>query len=123
MLEDDDALAIFKQAYEQAKISKTFFGYLDHPFSPRYQYGWYSEEQRIGVHLEFIEYIQKSSNKPLFLNQNDALDFLRRKSTIRIRELNGQLQVNSSEIENDELKIYIQYGAHQYPLSAGGVTL
>ncbi len=123
MLEDGDALAIFKRAYEQSKISKAFFGYLDHPFSPRYQYGWHTEEQRIGAHLEFIEYIQKSSNKPLFLNQNDALDFLRRKSTIRIRELNRQLHVNSSEIENNELKICIQYGANQYPLSAGGVIL
>jgi hypothetical protein len=123
MLEDGDALAIFKRAYEQAKISKTFFGYLDHPFSPRYQYGWYTEEQRINTHLEFIEYIQKSSNKPLFLNQNDALDFLRRKSATAIRELNGQLQVNSSEAENDELKICIQYGPNQYPLSADGVTL
>ena len=123
MPEDGDALVIFKRAYEQAKISKTFFGYLDHPFSPRYQYGWHTEEQRINAHLEFIEYIQKSSNKSLFLNQNDALDFLQRKSAIAIRELNGQLQVDSSEIENDELKICIQYGANQYPLSAGRVTL
>jgi hypothetical protein len=123
MLEDGDALAIFKQAYEQAKISKTFFGYLDHPFSPRYQYGWNKEAERIGVHMEFIEYIQRSSNNAIFLNQNDALDFLRRKSAVRVREFNGQLQIDSSAIENDELKIYIQYGAYQYPLSASGVTL
>ena len=123
MLKDGDSLAIFKRAYEQAKISKTFFGYLDHPFSSRYQYGWFTEEQRIRVHLEFIEYIQKSSNKPLFLNQNEALDFLRRKSSVRICELNGQVQVDSSKKENDELKICIQYGANQYPLSAGRVTL
>jgi hypothetical protein len=73
--------------------------------------------------MEFIEYIQRSSNNAIFLNQNDALDFLRRKSAVRVREWNGQLQVENSEIENDELKIFIQYGTHQYPLSAGGVTL
>lgn len=127
MLEDGDSLAIFKGAYEQAKVSKTFFGYLDHPFSPRYQYGWITEERRIEAHMEFIEYIQRSSSNAVFLNQNDALDFLFRKSVIRICERNGQLQVDSPENEdeskNDQLKIYIQYGPNQYPLNSNGVFL
>jgi peptidoglycan/xylan/chitin deacetylase (PgdA/CDA1 family) len=124
MLEEGDALAIFKRAYEQAKISKTLFGYLDHPFSPRYQYGWISEEQRIRVHLEFIEYIQKSSNKPLFLNQDDAMDFLSRKSLVRISELSGQLHVDGLDADNgSKLNICIQYGPNQYPLKANGVLL
>jgi hypothetical protein len=123
MLKNGDALAIFKRAYEQAKISKTFFGYLDHPFSPRYQYGWITEEQRIEVHLEFIEYIQKSSNNAIFMNQDDALDFLHRKSMVRVRELDGKLLVESSDDENSKLNFCIQYGTNQYPLTTNKIAL
>jgi hypothetical protein len=123
MLTDGDALAIFKRAYEQAKMSKTFFGYLDHPFSSRYQYGWKTEKQRIKAHMEFIEYIQKSSHSTLFLNQNDALDFLFRKSSVRIRELNNKLQVDSPVDSNGDLHIYLQYGVDQYPLISDGITI
>ncbi len=124
MLEDGDSLAIFKRAFEQAKISKTFFGYLDHPFSSRYQYGWNTEIERVAAHMDFIEYIQQSSQKVLFLNQDDALDFLGRKSLVRIRELNGHLQVDSIySCNSDRLSICIRYGSNQYPLTTNGISL
>jgi hypothetical protein len=124
MLEDGDSLAIFKRAYEQAKMSKTFFGYLDHPFSSRYQYGWNTEAERINAHMDFIEFIRRSSNKTIFLNQDDAMDFLHRKSSVRISELSGQLHVDGLDSNNgSKLKIYTQYGPNQYPLKANGVFL
>jgi hypothetical protein len=123
MLKNGDALAIFKRAYEQAKISKTFFGYLDHPFSPRYQYGWITEADRIQAHLEFIDYIQKSSEKIVFLNQNDALDFLSMKSQVQVEELDGRVHITSPVNIQHQFKIALQYGNHQYELPADGVSL
>ncbi|QWD02514.1 polysaccharide deacetylase [Polynucleobacter paneuropaeus] len=124
MLEGGDALVIFKRAYDQAKFSKTFFGYLDHPFSPRYQYGWKAEEERIKAHMEFIEYIQRSSDKTIFMNQDDAMDFLYKKSSVRIREFSGQLQVDFLDTDNgSNFNICIQYGPSQYSLNANGVSL
>jgi hypothetical protein len=124
MLDDGDSLAIYKRAYEQAKISKTFFGYLDHPFSIRYQYGWNTEAERIKAHMDFIEFIRQSSNNTIFLNQDDAMDFLRRKSSVRISELSGQLHVHGLGANNgSKLNLYIQYGSNQYPLKANGFFL
>ncbi len=123
LLEEGDPLAIYKRAYEQARISKTFFGYLDHPFSPRYQYGWTTEADRIQVHIEFIDYIQKSSGKIVFLNQNDALDFLSMKSQVKVQESDGFLHITSPVNISHQFNIAFYYGNHQYELTADGVTL
>jgi peptidoglycan/xylan/chitin deacetylase (PgdA/CDA1 family) len=123
LLEEGDPLSIYKRAYEQAKVSKTFFGYLDHPFSPRYQYGWATEAERIEAHIEFINYIQQSSKNIAFLNQDDALDFLSMKSQVRVRELDGQLHITSPQKMNHRFNIAFQYGNDQYELTADEVTL
>src|SRR5690606_27172436 len=46
LLEAGDPLAIYKMAFDQALETRSLFGYLDHPFSERYQYGWVDEESR-----------------------------------------------------------------------------
>lgn len=80
MLKEGDPLSVFKQAFDQAYETHTLFGYLDHPFSERYQYGWTDEASRIEAHRQFVAYIRSKSSNPAFLNENDALDFLRLKS-------------------------------------------
>jgi hypothetical protein len=123
LLEEGDPLAIYKRAYEQARISKTFFGYLDHPFSPRYQYGWNNEDQRIEAHMKLIDYIQQSSPNTLFLNQNDALDFLRIKALVSIEVLDGELQINAKDKNQQKLDISVLYGPNQYPLNSDRINL
>ena len=129
VLEEGDPLAIYKRAYEQARLTNTFFGYLDHPFSPRYQYGWNTEEQRIEVHKDFIQYMKSTNDKIIFMNQDDALDFLRMKSSVRVQESDGKLQVSPPEKINKHsgsnlaLEFSIQYGANEYPLASGGIFL
>lgn len=75
MLDGADPLEIFKEAYEVARRGGAFFGYLDHPFSPRYQYGWRDEASRIQAHRGFIEFL-RSHDGVLFANENQAMDFL-----------------------------------------------
>lgn len=84
MLDGDDPMAVFKQAFDMAHASSTLFGYLDHPFSPRYSYGWKDEDSRVQAHTALISHIRQAAERPLFLNEDQAMDFLRAKSQIQI---------------------------------------
>ncbi|AOJ09083.1 polysaccharide deacetylase family protein [Burkholderia mayonis] len=84
MLNGADPLAVFKRAFDLAYATRTLFGYLDHPFSPRYQYGWPDEATRIDAHERFVAYIRATAAKPLFLHEEAALDFLRFKTSVRV---------------------------------------
>ncbi|MYM62873.1 polysaccharide deacetylase [Pseudomaricurvus sp. HS19] len=83
MQQAEDPLTVFKQAFATAKAGQHFFGYLDHPFSERYAYGWQSEEQRINAHKTFLDFIRQTSGNVLFANLDDAFDFLGAKSAVR----------------------------------------
>lgn len=82
LLADGDPIRIYKDAFLNAKASGQFFGYLDHPFSPRYAYGWASEADRIAVHAGFLDFIQREcvGEQTLFLNEDTCLDFMRGKA-------------------------------------------
>ncbi|HEF5153985.1 polysaccharide deacetylase family protein [Burkholderia multivorans] len=84
MLASDDPLAVYKQAFDFAYQTRTLFGYLDHPFSERYQYGWRSEAQRIDAHEQLVAYIRAKARKPLFMTEEAALDFLAARAGICI---------------------------------------
>lgn len=84
ILEGDDPLIIYKESFDLSKSTQSLFGYLDHPFSERYTYGWESEEQRELAHRELIEYIRRTTKRVIFLSENDALDFIFDKSFIDI---------------------------------------
>lgn len=84
MLIEGDPLRIFKAAYDRAYETQTLFGYLDHPLSPRYQYGWIDETQRIEAHMRLIAHIRTKAKKPLFMDETQALDFLRERAAIEM---------------------------------------
>ena len=94
MLQGSDPLAISKQAFMLAKATSTLFGYLDHPFSERYTYGWSDEATRIDAHRNLVLFIKASTKKPLFLSEDKALDFLVYKSKIRIADLDQNYRFN-----------------------------
>ncbi|WP_080406054.1 polysaccharide deacetylase family protein [Burkholderia ubonensis] len=84
MLNAGDPLAVYRQAFDLAYDTRTLFGYLDHPFSPRYQYGWRDEASRIAAHEQLIGHIRRRAPNPLFLTAAGALEFLARKSMTQI---------------------------------------
>jgi hypothetical protein len=53
----------------------SFFGFLDHPFSREYQYGWISEEERLSVHEAFIDHML-SLEGLWWCSLEQCLDFL-----------------------------------------------
>lgn len=76
------SIEVEKSAFRLALKTKKFFGYLDHPFSA-YSYGWLSEEERLNVHQDFLNYLLSHSNqwRP---NLVEALAFYRKRSALRI---------------------------------------
>jgi len=84
LLEGADPLETSKRAFELAKETGMLFGYLDHPFSERYSYGWLDEMSRINAHRDLISFIKNTAERPLFLSEDSALDFLLFKSRVQI---------------------------------------
>ncbi len=86
MLTSGDPLAVYKQAFDLAYETRTLFGYLDHPFSERYQYGWHDEDSRIRAHEQLVAYIRAKACRPLFLTEDAALDFLAARARVSLVE-------------------------------------
>lgn len=86
ILSDGDPIAITKQAFANARRTETLFGYLDHPFSPRYDYGWGSEEHRVSRHADFLDFIaaETTGGKVAWMNEDKALDWIAAKSHLRL---------------------------------------
>lgn len=124
LLESGDPLAVYKQAFENSFQSKTLFGYLDHPFSERYQYGWNNEVERIKAHGQLIDYIRRWSEGILFLNENDALDFLYYKSNIYLEQVDNVLKISPLIASNKKaLNVAIEYGPNVYSLGSKGMAI
>ncbi len=119
MLEQGDPLAIFKQAFDLAFETKTLFGYLDHPFSPRYQYGWRTEEERIAAHEQLIAWIRSRASRPLFLDENAALDFLATKSACRIVDDGAQFRFVAPKLAASALPFAIDYRGERIAAGTG----
>ena len=117
MIEGDDPLCEYKKSFEISKKGRALFGYLDHPFSERYQYGWQSEIQRLRAHKDFIAHI-KNSGSVKFFSENNALDWLRQKSLILIRPgNNGSFKIEvPGEIE-DFRDYVVEFAGTQIPLN------
>lgn len=102
MLSNGDPIVIYKLSFLQAFEIKSLFGYLDHPFSSRYQYGWRDEESRVHVHREFIKFIRNTALNPLFLDECQAMEFLCVRSKIIFLTLGmtDEIQVYFPKEEN-----------------------
>lgn len=83
-LDFNDPLKNYKIAFDYSFSSMSLFGYLDHPFSERYSYGWESESYRLQMHLSFIGFIKSRTINPIFLSEYDALDFIKQKENVLI---------------------------------------
>ncbi len=120
MLDTDDPLAVYKQAYDQAHASRTFFGYLDHPFSARYQYGWKDEDSRIKAHQHFIGYIREKAENPVFMNEEQAMAFLLMKSQARLHCTSDGLELTvpyEKPAAIDRFSLAVEYKGSVFDLS------
>ena len=109
MLADGDPLSIYKRAFDIAMETKALFGYLDHPFSERYQYGWVDEGSRIIQHKKLIEYIRIKARNPLFMSEDTALDFLRLKSNCLILETPLGYKIFAEQAKGMQYVLAVEY--------------
>ena len=82
ILKTERDLKRYYSIIDQYKHSKTIFGYLDHPFSKRYSYGWQNEKSRINFHNKIINYLKK--NNFVFLSIIEIFRFIENKAKIKI---------------------------------------
>lgn len=124
MLSGGDPLAIFRQAFDLACETRTLFGYLDHPFSLRYQYGWSDEGSRIQAHRDLIAYIRQRVPNPLFLSEDDAMDFLQNKSGWRVLSTADSFELHhaSGNVEG-YLRTSVEYVGRSFPAGVARVAL
>lgn len=81
---DGDPLRVYRQAFRLARQGGQFFGYLDHPFSDRYAYGWSSEAERLRMHAALLDVIDaecaRDGRPLLFASADTCLGFMRDKA-------------------------------------------
>ncbi len=123
MLNDGDPLATYKAAFDQARETKTLFGFLDHPFSPRYQYGWSDEETRVQRHRELIEYIQQSAEAPCSGTKSPRLISSRPNRRYKIRATRTGFELFSS-VEPADMRetIALEYKGKTIAFAPGAIV-
>ena len=57
-------------------------GFLDHPISQRYDYGWNNNQRQINAHKKIIEYLLSENIK--FVNQKEIFERLKAKDELKI---------------------------------------
>lgn len=72
------------KAFQAQYYSNGIFGYLDHPFSERYQYDWENENERIEAHMKLISAIKEYDNV-WFWNQAQCFEFVKDLSMVRFK--------------------------------------
>lgn len=79
----NNSVDIYKQSFINHLNAEAIFGYLDHPFSMEYQYGWSSEDERIKAHEELIRFIQTHSDI-WWCSENECMDFLLQRDSAQL---------------------------------------
>jgi hypothetical protein len=124
MLEGGDPLAISRQAFDRAYETGTLFGYLDHPFSSRYQYGWPDENTRIQAHQDLIAHIRSRAPNVRFLSENEAMDFLQDKSAWQVFGGDAGYELRyTRESARSALPVAVEYAGQRFAAVQGGVSV
>lgn len=108
LLSDGDPIAVYKRAFDRAFATQTLFGFLDHPFSARYQYGWENETVRAKVHCDLIAYIRSRATRPVFLSEIEAMNFLHARASSEII-LSGKKFHPFSQASTDAHGVGVEY--------------
>jgi hypothetical protein len=112
LLKEQDPLRIYKQAFQLAQQTQTFFGFLDHPFSERYQYGWKSESERLQQHTAWLHFLKAQGAS--FYSQDQALGFLHHKAQSQIWLEGGQPHFRTSDVSPSVPSLQVQWKGRGY---------
>lgn len=103
-------------AFAAQYTARGIFGYLDHPFSTRYQYDWESKKQRLRAHQQLIAAIRNHKNV-LFWPQQECFDFIKALGAVKLLvSPTGEVSVVSAPKRND---IAYRYKGREYRINEG----
>ena len=87
-------------------------GYLDHPISERYDYGWINLERQVKTHNQIIEYLLNKNIK--FISQKELFERFAAKEKIKIKTIN-QNDFYDLEIKNEnKICLSINFGGKRF---------
>lgn len=116
-----DPIEIYKSAFRIAEETKTLFGYLDHPFSERYAYGWSGEGQRLEIHERFLDYMTADGRAVLFMDEESAMDFIQYKSKVIILGQGGEYKIHLP-FQEVKYSLAVEYKGECRAACDGGVV-
>lgn len=118
-LHADPTMSVYFRAWRQALETRTFFGFLDHPFSS-YWYGWTSEEERLEAHARFLDVVA-ATPRTWRANLVDAMKFLDMRSRVRVHREGSSFVASLPEFEGSaELpSVAVRVGERSVQLAAG----
>jgi len=85
------------EAFRAQRAARGIFGYLDHPFSQRYHYGWDSEDQRLGAHAALLAAMDAPG--VWVRSQRECFDFVKALAAASPRLETGKVVGESSPFE------------------------
>ncbi len=119
LLQGNDPIAVFKEAFDISRRGRALFGYLDHPFSRRYKYGWPDEKTRLEMHRRFTTHLL-GRDRLLFVNENDAMDFLRCRAAASIYETDDGFALVPSRSVFSPWPLAVEFGGRIVAVGEGG---
>ena len=104
-----DSIIPYTEAFENHLKGQAIFGYVDHPFSNRYWYGWKSEAERLEVHEKFIQHMKNSGNI-WFCSLDECLSFIERRNDVPVWvDEHGELRVDNPH-RGSALEFSVRWG-------------
>jgi hypothetical protein len=120
LLATGDPLAVYKNACDRAIETRTLFGYLDHPFSTRYQYGWMDEATRLAAHRQLVVHMRSRAAAPLFLSEAQAMDFLAAKAEWQVTETDDEFTLAAPTAAGSSVhRPTVEYGGREFAAARG----
>ncbi|MAV63867.1 MAG: hypothetical protein CMG00_01595 [Candidatus Marinimicrobia bacterium] len=96
-------------------------GFLDHPISQRYDYGWGSPERQVESHKEIINHLIKKQIK--FVNQEEIFKRLEAKDKLQIKQIEKE-SIQCLVIKNtSEYCLSVSYADKKFNLPPSNTTI
>jgi hypothetical protein len=111
-----DTMIIPKTAFDTALRARSLFGYLDHPISPRYDYGWSSFKAQIKAHHVLMAHIDAVAPNALWLNLTDALDWLHARAQVTIVPSTNGWQIHAPQSAPKRMRFGLRYKGTVHPI-------
>ena len=95
-------------------------GFLDHPISKRYDYGWNNQQRQINAHKQIIEYLLLKDIS--FISQKEIFERLKAKDELNIEILQINNQHNIFIKNKSKFYLSISLGGQRYDCNPLKIT-